>query len=84
MEINTTSASFLIESRSKQGCLEVQCTSEIELNRFFGSLSIFQSENPTFPFAVKSCKQEFANALILMVKEIDYSEFASFDLLASK
>lgn len=78
MEITTRSARFLIESREpKGGCIEIQCTSEIELHRFFGSMSIYHTGNSNYPYAVKSCKQEFTNALILMVKEVDYSDFSS-------
>jgi len=76
MVIHTSTASFLIESSPNNlGCVSIQCTSELELYRFFGSLTIQESKNPDFPFAVNACKQEFSNALILMVKEIDYADY---------
>lgn len=82
MEINTHTANFLIEGSSKRkGCVVIQSTSELELQRFFGSLSICHNPNSSYPYFVTSCKQEFANALILMVKEIDYSEFSSISLM---
>jgi len=84
MEINTQAASFLIERSPKNdGCVIIQSTSEIELIRFFGSLSIGYSANSTHPYFVKACKQEFANALIIMVKEIDYSQFSTISILGN-
>jgi hypothetical protein len=81
MEINTQGASFLIEgTANNDGCVIIKSTSEIELHRFFGSLSIGHSSNSTHPYFVKSCKQEFANALIIMVKEIDYSQFSPISI----
>lgn len=81
MIIRTSTASFMIEgSGSTDGCIFIRCTSQVELYRFFGSIEIKESGNSDFPYVVKSCKQEFANALILMVKEIDYSEFSGFSM----
>lgn len=80
MRIQTTRASFLIEvSENNKGCLFIKSESNEELHRFFGSLEIESSGNPEHPFQVKACKQEFANALILMVKEIDYTTFSQFE-----
>lgn len=76
MVIHTSTASFLIESSlSNLGCVSIQCTSELELYRLFGSETIQESKNPAFPFALNTCKQKFSNALILMVKEIDYTDY---------
>jgi len=80
MKIQTTKSSFLIEEdEDKKGCLFIRSESNDELLRFFGSLEIEPSGNSEFPFQVKACRQEFANALILMVKEIDYSTFSQFE-----
>lgn len=77
MLIKTTSASFLIGSKSqKSGCVSIKGNSELELARYFGSLKIKKSTDVDFPFEVTACKQEYADALIAMVKEIDYSEFS--------
>ncbi len=79
MIIQTSTASFLIQNcQDQKDCITIHCNSMIDLVRFFGSLEINKSENHTMPFYVKSCKQEFLDALILMVKEIDYFDFSSF------
>ena len=81
MIIQTTSAKFMIEkSETKDGCVSIRSNSQDELNRFFGSLEITITDDLYFSFEVISCKQEFANAMIIMVKEIDYSEFGEFSL----
>ncbi|MCE7057130.1 hypothetical protein LZF95_20785 [Algoriphagus sp. AGSA1] len=80
MIIQTSTAQFLIKNcDSKVGCVTVSSDSLEELNRFFGSLQITSSHERCFPYAVCACKQEFSNALILMVKEIDYSDFSQYD-----
>ncbi|WP_339878849.1 hypothetical protein [uncultured Algoriphagus sp.] len=81
MKIQTSSASFLIEKcESESGCIIVSSNSREELYRFFGSLEITETNESFYTYTVSVCKQEFANAMILMVKEIDYSEFSSFSL----
>ncbi|PZX57632.1 hypothetical protein LV84_01761 [Algoriphagus ratkowskyi] len=81
MIIQTATANFLIEmSEPNSGCVLVRSNSQEELHRFFGSLEISLSNDLYYAFEVRSCKQEFANALILMVKEIDYSQFTEFNL----
>ncbi len=76
MIIKTYAASFLIEENSsKPGCIFVRSNSSEELHRFFGSLVINSEPKDSFNFYVSAAKQEFVNALILMVKEIDYSDF---------
>lgn len=80
MRIQTTKSSFLIEGDGdKKGCVFIKSDSNDELHRFFGSLIIEPSGSSEYPYLVKACKQEFANALILMVKEIDYSTFSQFE-----
>ncbi|WP_339867009.1 hypothetical protein [uncultured Algoriphagus sp.] len=81
MIIQTSTANFLIEkSESKKGCVSIRSNSQDELNRFFGSLEISLTEDLFYSYEIQPCKQEFANAMILMVKEIDYSEFVEFSL----
>ncbi len=80
MRIQTSRSSFLIEDDGdKKGCVFIKSESKDELHRFFGSLVIGPSKSPEYPYQVKACKQEFANALILMVKEIDYTNFSQFE-----
>ena len=80
MLIHTTKSSFLIEgNENKKGGLFIKSDSKNELHRFFGSLVIEPSGSSDHPYLVKACKQEFANALILMVKEIDYTTFSQFE-----
>jgi hypothetical protein len=81
MIIQTSNAKFLIEScGQRKDCVLINSNSKEELDRFFGSLDVLETNSEKYPFQVKSCKQEFANALIIMVKEIDYSNFWSLDL----
>ncbi|MDG1275784.1 MAG: hypothetical protein P8O16_00800 [Algoriphagus sp.] len=75
MVIETTNAKFLIESDQRdEGFVLVYSNSSHELQRFFGSLNIHSNSNEDFPFQVCASKDEFANAMIVMVKEIDYSD----------
>ncbi|MEP0713274.1 hypothetical protein [Algoriphagus sp.] len=81
MKIQTTTADFLIEKcEFDTGCVCIRSNSQDELFRFFGSLEINLTQDTHFTYEVRACKQEFANALIVMVKEIDYSEFSEFSL----
>jgi hypothetical protein len=81
MIIQTSSAKFLIEPcENRKDCVLVNSNSKEELDRLFGSFDVSETNSQEYPFQVKSCKQEFANALIIMVKEIDYSHFWSLDL----
>lgn len=81
MIIQTSNANFLIEkSESNNGCVSISSNSQEELYRFFGSLEITYTNDPIYSYTVCACKQEFANAMIVMVKEIDYSEFLGFSL----
>ncbi|MDR7127712.1 hypothetical protein J2X69_000040 [Algoriphagus sp. 4150] len=85
MIIQTSTASFLIEnSDSKHGCVSIRSNSQEELHRFFGSLEIQETNELSYAYEVLACKQEFANAVILMVKEIDYSEFGNFSFKTFK
>ncbi|PZX51998.1 hypothetical protein [Algoriphagus chordae] len=81
MIIQTSTANFLIErSEHKSPCIKISSNSEEELYRFFGSLEIKANNDLEYGYEVFACKQEFANAMIIMVKEIDYSDFAEFSL----
>ncbi len=81
MLIQTSNAKFLIEScLNRKDCVQINSTSKEELDRFFGSLEVMKSASFEFPYQITACKQEFANALIIMVKEIDYSDFSSLEL----
>ncbi len=76
MHIQTKSSSILIEQAvAPSSCVLVKCDSEMELVRLFGSLRVEATGDFEFPYMVKSCKQEFTDALILLVKEIDYGQF---------
>lgn len=79
MLIHTNKSSFLIEGDGDKGCVFIKSDLKDELHRLFGSLAIESSGNSEFPYQVKACKQEFANALILMVKEVDYSSFSQVE-----
>ncbi len=78
MKIQSNSANFLIEKlNSSSDCVSIKSDSMLELSRLFGSLEIKDSENSDLPFEVHACKQEYADAMILLVKEIDYMDFSS-------
>ncbi len=82
MLIQTNKGNFLIEiNQPKSDFVRIKTNSKEELERFFGSLQIDFSQNSEFPYQVCACKQEFANALILMVKEIEYSDFQQNNLV---
>ncbi|MEB2778036.1 hypothetical protein SYJ56_22170 [Algoriphagus sp. D3-2-R+10] len=81
MKIQTSAANFLIEKcYANNGCVIIRSNSQEELFRFFGSLEISVTNDLYYAYEVQACKQEFANAMIIMVKEIDYSEFSEFSL----
>lgn len=76
MIIQTTNCEFLIESSDQTaGCVFIYSDSLEEIQRFFGSSEVEYSSRNQWKYMVTTCKQEFANALILMVKEINYTNF---------
>ncbi|WP_296699982.1 hypothetical protein [Algoriphagus sp.] len=82
MLIQTINGDFLIERNlSKSDCVKIKTNSKEELQRLFGSCEIVQTTDSEFPFEVCTCKQEFANALILMVKEIEYPDFKQLNFI---
>ncbi|WP_026950303.1 hypothetical protein [Algoriphagus mannitolivorans] len=77
MIIQTLHSEFLIESCStKDGCLYIYSNNAEELQRFFGSAKTEISEVGKWKYRTRTCKQDLANALIHLVKEIDYSQFS--------
>ena len=76
MIIQTFNSDFLIEESGRAaGCIFVYSNSLEELQRLFGSSEIEYSQRNDWKYKVCTCKQDLANALILMVKEINYSNF---------
>lgn len=76
MIIQTSNCDFLIEDSGRaDGCIAVYSSSLEELHRFFGSSVIEFSSKNDWKYCVCTCKQDLANAMILMVKEISYSNF---------
>lgn len=79
MIIQTLNSEFLIEaSMINSDCVFIYSNNSDELQRFFGSRIVENPENPDWKFKTKTCKQDFANALIHLVKEIDYTDFGKF------
>ena len=76
MIIQTLNTEFLIEScSSSAGCLFIYSNDAEELQRFFGSSKTEIRGKGEWKYRTQTCKQDFANALIHLVKEIDYSHF---------
>ncbi|OOG76423.1 hypothetical protein [Algoriphagus sp. A40] len=76
MIIQTSICDFLIEESGKtDGCVFVYSDSLEEIQRLFGSSEVEYSLKEDWKFRVCTCKQDLANALILMVKEINYQNF---------
>lgn len=80
MIIQTSNAKFLIESCGDHNdFVLIYSDLKEEIVRFFGSSDIREIDSFEYSYQIKCCKQEFANALIIMVKEIDYSNFWNLD-----
>lgn len=76
MIIQTSTCDFLIEESGRaDGCISVYSNFLEELHRLFGSSEIEYSPRSDWKYRICTCKQDLANALILLVKEIDYSNF---------
>jgi hypothetical protein len=76
MIIQTSICRFLIEeSGGVDGCVFVYSDSLEEMQRLFGSSEIEYATGGVAKYRVCTCKQDLANALILLVKEINYSDF---------
>jgi hypothetical protein len=68
----------IVNSIKDQDQLLVRSESKEELVRIFDEKRVLQSENQKFGFYVPMCKQEFANTLIMLVKEINYGDFEKY------
>lgn len=78
MVIQTSKCDFLIEdSGRRDGCVYVYSENLEEIQRLFGSLETEYSTKAEWKYRVSTCKQDLANALILIVKEVEYLNFAT-------
>lgn len=76
MIIQTSICDFLIEESGKaDGCVFVYSDSLEEIQRLFGSSEVEYSSRNDWKYCVCTCKQDLANTLILLVKEISYRDF---------
>ncbi|HSF54455.1 MAG TPA: hypothetical protein VLA71_11915 [Algoriphagus sp.] len=76
MIIQTSICDFLIEESGKaDGCVFIYSDSLEEIQRLFGSSEVEYSSRNDWKYRAFTCKQDLANALILMVKEINYRDF---------
>lgn len=83
MFIQTENGDFLIEKDlDKPDYVRIKTNSREELERFFGSVEITFTNRKEYPYQIFACKQEIANALILMLKEIEYSDFDVQELIS--
>jgi hypothetical protein len=77
MIILTSTCEFLIESSNQTaGCVFIYSASIEELQPLFGSSEVEYSSKDNWRYMISTCKQKFSNALILLVKEIIYTDFA--------
>ena len=65
----------IVINEKNQDELLVRAKKKDELMRIFDEKRINKSSYDGFEYFVKMCKQEFAHTLIMMIKEIDYSDF---------
>jgi hypothetical protein len=76
MIIQTLNSEFLIKScEAENGFVVIYSNNPDDLQRFFGSRIVEAKEDSSWKFRTKTCKQDFAHALIHLVKEIDYKDF---------
>lgn len=76
MIIHSLFGSFCVVSKSgKPDGLLLQSKSRIALNRIFDDMRIKANESSDYPFVVELCKQEFADTLIKLTKDISYENF---------
>ncbi len=55
--------------------LFIKAKEKAELSRLFDEHRIMVHEGDQLKYSVSICKQEFADTLIKMIKEIDYTDF---------
>jgi hypothetical protein len=76
MVIQTSNATFLIEeSQMSDGSLLVYADNDFELQRLFSNAQVLDATGSGWKFLAVTCRQELANVLIHLVKEIDYQNF---------
>lgn len=76
MLLQISNASFLIENCEKdKSCISVKSDSQEELYRLFCSSKALEIVSGPMPFKLRVSRQEFSNSLIMLVKEIDYTNF---------
>lgn len=76
MIINSLYGTFAINSSEKdQDKLIVKSEMKESLMRIFDSKRIIQCEIDGSYYFVTLCKQEFAHSVIMMIKEVNYSDF---------
>lgn len=79
MIITTIHGTFSIISNEKdQDKLIIRSKEKSSLTRIFDEKRIVQCEIEGFSFCVSLCKQEFAHILIMLVKEINYSDLDQY------
>lgn len=76
MIIQTSQCDFLVEEcGGRDGYVYVYSENLEEIQRFFGSAETEYSSTGDWKYRVSICKQDLANSLILMVKEVNYKNF---------
>ncbi len=78
----------IVSSSNNPDKLIVSSKSKNALLQLFDEKRISTSEEKEFKFDVTICKQEFAHIMIMMIKEINYPDFAlyleEFDLSTAR
>ncbi|GAA0881076.1 hypothetical protein GCM10009119_40460 [Algoriphagus jejuensis] len=81
MIIQTSICDFLIEeNEGKWGSVFIYSEVLEEIQRLFGSSEVELTTRDEWKYRVSICKQDLANALILMVKEVNYPSFSQVRL----
>jgi|GEM_PF-803222 len=76
MIVQTSKGDFLIEENAtKSGSVFIYSDSLEEIQRLFGSAQMEYSSRSDWRYRVSICKQDLVNMLILMIKEVNYSDF---------
>ena len=76
MLVQISNATFLIENCEKdKSCISVKSDSQEELYRLFCSSKALEIVSGPMPYKLRVSRQEFSNSLIMLVKEIDYTNF---------
>lgn len=76
MILQTSQAQFLFEQNQQiSGAVKVFSDNKEELHRLFVNADIQPSNQTGWKYSVDSCRQELAHVLILLVKEIEPTDF---------